>query len=84
MAFLSIIFSIMLLFQRLFDIPILGVSPSSVPGYASIIIFFTFISGIQLFTLGILGEYISRIFLESKSRPVYTINTLIGDFGKKI
>jgi len=43
------------------------------PGYASIITIVLFLGGIQLMGIGILGEYIGRIYLESKNRPVYII-----------
>ena len=45
-----------------------------VPGYASLITAILFMGGIQLISLGILGEYIARIFLETKQRPIYTID----------
>jgi len=49
---------------------ILGVD---VPGYASILTVVLFLGGIQLIGLGVLGEYIGRIYLETKSRPLYVI-----------
>lgn len=80
-GFLISISSLFLIFgliiQRLFSIEIFGYSPNDVPGYTSIIISNIFISGIQLFALGIIGEYISRIFLETKRRPSYLIREII-------
>jgi len=43
------------------------------PGYASMITIVLFLGGIQFMGIGILGEYIGRIYLESKNRPVYII-----------
>ncbi|HIP13929.1 MAG TPA: glycosyltransferase [Sulfurimonas autotrophica] len=43
------------------------------PGYASIITVVLFLGGIQLMGIGILGEYIGRIYVESKNRPIYII-----------
>lgn len=48
-----------------------------VPGYASILVSIMFFSGIQLMTLGILGEYIGRLFQESKGRPLYIVDAVI-------
>ncbi|MDG3143180.1 glycosyltransferase family 2 protein [Streptococcus suis] len=45
----------------------------SVNGWASIVVLILFIGGIQLLCLGILGKYISKIFLETKKRPSYFI-----------
>lgn len=44
-----------------------------VEGWPSTISIILFVSGIQLFTIGILGQYISRIYLETKKRPLYLI-----------
>ena len=52
-------------------------SGRSVPGWASITLPIYFISGIQLLCLGIIGEYVSKIYLESKSRPQYHIEKVI-------
>ncbi len=76
-SLVSILSILLLLIQRLFSIKILGYSPDEVPGYTSIIISIFFVSGVQLFAIGIIGEYISRIFLESKERPSYLIREII-------
>ncbi|MDB5986602.1 MAG: glycosyltransferase [Nevskia sp.] len=46
---------------------------SDVPGYASIIVAVMFLGGINLFSIGVLGAYVGRIFLESKQRPLYVV-----------
>ncbi|MCD9123890.1 MULTISPECIES: glycosyltransferase family 2 protein [unclassified Cupriavidus] len=53
-----------------------------VPGYASIFVSILFFSGIQLIGIGILGEYIGRIYMESKRRPLYLIRAQYGRKAK--
>lgn len=54
------------------------VTGSEVPGIPSILTAVFFIGGIQLLTVGILGEYLSRIFIEVKRRPVYIVREICG------
>lgn len=49
-----------------------------VPGFATTIILVMFIGGLQLFSLGIVGEYMRRIYDETKQRPSYVIESMIG------
>lgn len=51
---------------------------ADVPGFASLFVSITFLAGIQLLSLGVLGEYIGRIFAEVKGRPLYVIEETIG------
>lgn len=49
-----------------------------VPGYASIVTIILFFSGLQLISIGILGEYIGRILVETKRRPLYVVDRIEG------
>jgi len=50
----------------------------AVPGFATMVVSVMFFSGIQLISLGVLGEYIGRIFAEVKRRPLYVVAEEIG------
>lgn len=53
-----------------------------VPGYASLMVVVLFLGGIQLFFMGLMGEYVGRIYMEVKDRPIYVVAQEIG-FGEK-
>jgi glycosyltransferase involved in cell wall biosynthesis len=49
-----------------------------VPGYASLLVAILFIGSLQLVSIGVLGEYIGRIYMESKRRPTYIVRRRYG------
>lgn len=65
-AFCSSIYAAITLIKTL----IFGIS---MPGYASLIIMILFLGSVQLIFIGVLGEYVGRIFTETKKRPLYHI-----------
>jgi glycosyltransferase involved in cell wall biosynthesis len=49
----------------------------AVPGWASIVIPLFLVSGVQLLSLGIIGEYVAKIFMETKRRPHYVLDKVV-------
>ena len=66
----SIIFAISIVIQTL-------VMGKDVPGYASTIVSVLFMGGVQLLCIGILSEYISKMYMEIKDRPKYIVKEKI-------
>jgi len=74
-AFATLLFVLVL---RIFNIPIFGMRASDVQGFSTTILTVLLIGGIQLVSTGVLGEYIGRIYNETKGRPTYVIRNKIG------
>ncbi len=56
----------------------LRVTGHTFPGYASLMIAVLLLGGIQLMTVGILGDYVGRLYMESKKRPLYIVSETVG------
>ena len=52
-------------------------SDRAAPGWASTLVPLAFIGGLQLFALGVIGEYVGKIYLEVKRRPLFEIDEII-------
>jgi len=70
-SLVSFIYAMFLIIRTL----ILG---RDVPGYASIMVVVLFLGGLQLISLGILGEYLGRVYAEVKKRPLYIVSKSYG------
>lgn len=64
----SLLYFLFILVQKLFFY-------IDVPGYATIVCLILLIGGLQVFFLGIIGEYIGRIYIQTKKRPNYVVKT---------
>jgi hypothetical protein len=71
LSFFSFLLGLLYLIQK-----IIGINLT--PGLSTIVILITFFSGVQLLSLGLVGEYISRIYDEIKKRPLYIIDKKIN------
>lgn len=71
LAFFAILYMLFIVLRTL-------ICGEDVPGYPSLVSIILFIGGIQLFFLGIIGEYLGRVFNESKFRPLYLVKDYNG------
>jgi dolichol-phosphate mannosyltransferase len=71
-AFMALLMAMLVLYWRLFQVN------SPITGLATIVIAILFLGSVQLICIGILGEYIGRIYDEVKGRPLYTLAEVAG------
>ena len=74
-AIAAVIYLVVVVLQKL----IVGID---VPGFATIIVLTLLLGGIQLFCIGIIGEYVGKIFEQSKDRPIYVAKEIL-DYTEK-
>ena len=81
-SYVGFLFSLIALIYASFLVVRTLIYGVDVPGYASLMVAILFMGGIQLVTLGIIGEYLSRLYEEAKGRPLYLVREELG-FNKK-
>ena len=69
-AFAAFVYLIVVIVQKL-------TAGIAVPGYATIVVLLLFLGGLQLLGLGIIGEYVGKIFMECKRRPIYIARAVL-------
>lgn len=69
-AVAALIYLVIVVLQKL-------ISGIDIPGYATIIVLILFMGGMQLLCLGLIGEYVGKIFEQSKDRPVYLAKEIL-------
>ena len=74
-ALISGLYACYVLFETIF----LGLQT---PGWPTLIVAILFMGGIQLISLGVIGEYVGKIYLETKQRPLFTVQETLG-FSKR-
>lgn len=75
-SLLSFLYFMVVLYQYFsLGIPILG--------WATIVVIVTFSGGIQLLSIGVIGEYVGRIYLQTKNRPLYIVENKYGRFDEE-
>jgi dolichol-phosphate mannosyltransferase len=67
LGLLSVVLAMVLVFQKLIFTDVM------LPGWTSLIVVILFLFGVNFIFLGIIGEYLGRIFIEAKGRPKYVI-----------
>src|SRR5690606_8560737 len=77
-SLLSVLMVLFTLAQRIFIEHFARWGLAPVPGFATIVVSIFFLGGVQLMCLGILGEYLGRIYEDVKRRPMWTFPTALG------
>jgi dolichol-phosphate mannosyltransferase len=72
-AFPSFLIGLFFVIHRIFNFPVFGRYATETPGLATLAVGIFFLSGVMLIMIGILGEYVGRIYIEVKRRPPYIV-----------
>lgn len=82
-TFIGFVLAILSALYGIYAIVIRVVYQIGIPGWASIVTTIVFMGGIQLMMLGVIGEYLGKLFIESKKRPLYLIKKTNLNTGEK-
>ena len=77
-SFFSAIGAIFFIVQKLYPAPFREMGLPIVPGFAATIVTILFLGGVQLLFLGVIGEYLNRIYTEVKARPEFLVAEKVG------
>jgi len=77
-AFGTFLLALLVLAQYVGNITVLGYNPHEARGWTSLILAMLFLSGVQLIGIGVLGEYVGRLFDEVKGRPIFLVKEEIN------
>ncbi len=83
-SYVGVTISLISLFYALYLVVRTLVFGVDVPGYASLMVAILFLGGVQLITLGVLGEYLGRVYEEVKGRPLYFVREKYGFEDKQL
>jgi dolichol-phosphate mannosyltransferase len=70
--------------QYVTNTTVFGLNPRTARGWTSLFVVMLFMAGVQLFSIGLLGEYIGRIFEEIKARPSYVVGRFVNIKSKRL
>jgi|TARA_B100002003_G_scaffold246823_1_gene277250 dolichol-phosphate mannosyltransferase len=77
--FFGFAFAIFIIILYFYDIKFFGHNPADVAGFTSLFAGLMIFSGFQLLALGVIGEYIGILFLETKNRPAFVVDSITGN-----
>ncbi len=78
---LAVVLFVLVFAHRLIGFRIFNMTSEDVPGWTSIVLIFLMLGGVQVFCMGIMGEYIGRLYEEVKGRRTYVVRRHLG-FGE--
>lgn len=79
----SFLIGFFFIIHRILDFKIFGYSPTDTPGLASLAVGMFFLSGLMMIMIGLIGEYVGRIYIEVKKRPFYIIDEVYQNNDKR-